>query len=427
MRIPRFLASFVVVAGVLSPAFAENAVLEWNEQALNATRLARNPPPLSSFYFATFHAAIFDAVNGITRTHQGWLVNEPAPAGVDMDAAIAGAAHAVMVSLWSATSNPHNLQAAYDKALADIPDGPGKTAGIAWGEHVAALVLEKIAQAGHNKPVPGTYSSNEAGKWRETPSQFRPPLLPFWGRVKPFVMTSQDQFRAPPPESLGSKEYAEELAFVAKKGSRDNADRTEYQTLSTPFWNDDLGTSTPPGHWNQIAQDLARRNKLSVPDAARLFALLNFAQADSAISCWETKFYYNVWRPETALREVDQRLNPNAAAIPDFIPNMPSPPFPSYTSGHSTFSGAGARLLAVFFGTDDVEFSVTSDALPGAVRTFKKLSDAQAEAGMSRVWGGIHTMSDNLEGQKCGVKIADWVLQHALQPVAAPATVAAKP
>jgi hypothetical protein len=426
MRIPRFLASFVVVTSVLSPVFADNAVLEWNEQALNATRLARHPPPLSSFYFATFHAAIFDAVNGITRTHQGWLVNEPAPAGVNMDAAIAGAAHTVMVSLWSATSNPRNLQASYEKALAAIPDGPGKTAGIAWGEHVAGLILEKIAQAGHNKPVPGTYSSNDPGKWRETPSQFRPPLLPFWGRVKPFVMTSPDQFRAPPPESLGSKEYAEELAFVAKKGGRDNADRTEYETLSTPFWNDDLGTSTPPGHWNQIAQDLARRNNLSVPDTARLFALLNFAQADCAISCWETKFYYNTWRPETALREVDQRLNPNAESIPDFIPNMPSPPFPSYTSGHSTFSGAGARLLAVFFGSDDVEFSVTSDALPGAVRTFKKLSDAQAEAGMSRVWGGIHTMSDNLEGQKCGVKVADWVLQHALQPVSTAVTVATK-
>ena len=421
MKLPRILVTALAAVALTGPfAFGENSVLYWNDQALNATRLARNPPPMSSFFFATYHAAIFDAVNGITRTHQGWLVNDPAPAGVDMDAAIAGAAHTVMVALWSATSNPHNLQVAYEKALAAIPDGPAKTGGIAWGEHVAGLVLEKIAKAGYNKPVPGNYSSTEAGKWRETPVQFRPPLLPFWGRVTPFILTSSDQFRAPPPESLGSEAYAEELAFVAKKGARDNADRTEYQTLSTPFWNDDLGTSTPPGHWNMIAQDLARRNKLSVPDAARLFALLNFGQADSAISCWETKFYYNVWRPETALREINQQLNPKAEAIPEFIPNMPSPPFPSYTSGHSTFSAAGARLLAVFFGSDDIEFSVTSDALPGAVRTFKKLSDAQKEAGMSRVWGGIHTMSDNLEAQKVGVKIADWTLEHALLPLPVP-------
>jgi PAP2 superfamily len=417
MKLSRLTALVATCLLACSAALADNAVLYWNNQALDATRLARNPPPMSGFFFATFHAAIFDTVNGITRTHQGWLVNESAPAGVDMDAAIAGAAHTTMVALWSTSSNPHNLQAAYDRAIAAIPDGPAKTSGIAWGEHVAQLILEKISTAGYNKPVPGKYSSTEVGKWRETPSQFRPPLLPYWGRVRPFVMTSQDQFRAPPPESLGSKEYAEELAFVAKKGARDNADRTDYQTMSTPFWNDDLGTGTPPGHWNMVAADLARRKNLSTPDTARLFALLNFAQADSGISCWEAKYYYNTWRPETALREVNQQLNPHAEAIPDFIPNMPSPPFPSYPSGHSTFSAAGARLLALYFGTDDIEFSITSDALPGAVRTFKKLSDAQKEAGMSRVWGGIHTMSDNLEAQKVGVKIAEWTMEHALAPL----------
>jgi len=419
MKLPRLLVAALAACAFASPLVngADNAVLYWNNQALDATRLARNPPPMSSFFFATFHAAIFDAVNGITRTHHGWLVNDPAPAGADMDAAVAGAAHTVMIALWSATSNPHNLQVAYEKALAAIPDGQAKTDGIAWGEKVGAAVLEKISKAGYNKPIPGKYSSTEPGKWRETPAAFRPPLLPYWGKVTPFVLSSQDQFRCPPPESLGSAEYAEELAFVAKRGVRDNADRTEYETLSTPFWNDDLGTSTPPGHWNMIAEDLARRNHLGVPECARLFALLNFGQADAAISCWETKFYYNVWRPETALREINPQLNPKAETIPDFIPNMPSPPFPSYTSGHSTFSAAGARSLALFFGSDDIEFSVTSDALPGSVRTFKKLSDAQKEAGMSRVVGGIHTMSDNLEAQKAGLKIADWVFEHALLPL----------
>lgn len=409
--------TYCIFIFLLSSAWtlAGNSVLDWNKQALDATRLARNPPPLSAFYFAAFHAAIFDAVNGVTRTHRGWLVNEPAPAGVDLDAVVAGAAHTVMVALWS-TTNPYNLESAYQTAVAKIPDGKSKTEGIRWGEQVGKAVLEKIATAGYKTPVPGTYSSKEPGKWRETPSQFRPPLLPFWGRVQPFVMKTQDQFRAPPPESLGSKEYAEELAFVAKKGARDGTDRTEYQTLSTPFWNDDLGTSTPGGHWNMIAADLAQRKNLSTPETARLLALLNFALADAGISCWETKFFYNVWRPETALREINPELNPSAAAIPEFIPNMPSPPFPSYTSGHSTFSAAGARVLALFFGSDDIEFSVTSDALPGSVRTYKKLSDAQVEAGMSRVWGGIHTMSDNLEAQTCGIKIAEWTVANALQP-----------
>ena len=416
MKLPRLFLIALAVCTLSSPRVvaASNAVLDWNEQALNATRLARNPPPPASYFLAVYHLAIFDAVNGITRTHRGWLINDPAPAGADMDAAVAGAAHTALLALWGSSTNPRNLQAVYEKTLAAIPDGQAKTDGLAWGKHVADAILAKCEDSGYNKPIPGKYSSNEPGKWRETPSGFRPPLMPFWAKVRPFAMTSIDQFRAPPPFPIESKESAEELAFVAKVGPRDEADRTEYQTMSTPFWSDDLGTATPPGHWNVVAQDLARRNNLSVPDTARLFALLNMAEADAAISCWDTKFFYNTWRPETALRELDPKLNPNVVNKPDFIPNLASPSFPSYTSGHSTFSGAGARLLALYFGTDDIEFTLTSDGLPGAVRTYKKLSEAQKEAGMSRVWGGIHTMKDNIEGQKAGMKIAEWVFNHSL-------------
>jgi hypothetical protein len=396
---------------------AGNSVLYWNQVAIDATRVARNPPPMASLFFATYQVAIFDSVNGITKTHHGWLINDPAPAGADMDAAVAGAAFTVLDALWSPTSNPHRFKLAYEKALARIPDGPSKADGLAWGKKVALAVLAKRANCGFDKPIPGKYSSTVPGQWRETPSAFRPPLLPYWGHVTPFVMTSPAQFRAPPPESLGSKEYAEELAFVANHGARDNADRTEYQTYCTPFWSDDLGTATPPGHWNVIAQEIARRKHLSVPESARLFALLDMAEADAAISCWETKYFYRLWRPETALRELDPKTNPNVVLHPEFIPNLPSPSFPTYTSGHSTFSAAAAKVLATFFGTDDIEFSVASDGLAGVVHTFKSFSEASREAGMSRVWGGIHTMSDNLEAQKAGAKIGEWVCSHALLPL----------
>jgi hypothetical protein len=420
MKLPRplvaLLAALSLAAAPFAPA-ADNAVLYWNEEALKATRLARNPPPLAAEFYATYHVAIFDAANGITRTHRGWLVNEPAPAGADMDAAIAGAAYHVLRTRWSATSNPRNLQLAYEKAIAAIPDGPAKTAGLAWGQQVAEAIIAKRNESGFNKPIPGEYASTEQGKWRETAPAFRPPTLPHWAKVTPWVLTSPSQFRAPPPYAVNSKEHAEEMRYVNQVGIRDGADRTEYQTLSTPFWSDDLGSSTPCGHWNMVAQDLARRNKLSLIDSARLFALLNLAQVDSSITCWDTKFFYNTWRPETAIREIDPRINPEAMANPEFIPNLASPSFPAYTSGHSTFSASGARMLALFFGTDDIEFSLTSDGLPGAVRTYKKLSDAQREAGMSRVWGGIHYMSDNLEGQRAGEKVSAYVFEHALQPL----------
>jgi hypothetical protein len=242
-------------------------------------------------------------------------------------------------------------------------------------------------------------------------------VAPQVATTTPFVMKSPDQFRAPPPHKIDSKEYAEELAYVAKVGPRDHAERTEYQTLSTPFWMDDLGSATPTGHWYQVAQDLVRRNNLGTAETARLFALLGFAGADAGISCWETKFFYRTWRPESALREEDRKFNPLAIHNPDFIPNMAAPAHPDYTSGHSTFTGAATRLLERWFGTDDIEFTTASDGLPGAVRTFQKLSDARREVGMSRVYGGIHTMSANIEGQKAGMRIADYVFENALQPV----------
>jgi hypothetical protein len=423
MKITR-LATAVAAALVLtiSHAFADNAVLYWNGQLIDSTRLSRNPPPIAALHMAAFHAAIFDAVNGITHTHQPWLVKETAPAGADVDAAIAGAAHKVLLTYWSASTNPRNIEVAYEKALAAIPDSAGKTAGIHWGEHVAGLVLANRADSGFDQPKPGNYSSTEQGYWRETPPGFRPPVLPHVANVRPYVMTASSQFRAPPPPAVSSKQYAEEIAYVVKVGARDGAERSEYETLSTPFWADDLGSCTPPGHWNLIAQDLARRNHLSVPDIARLFALLNLAEADAGIACWDTKFFYRTWRPETAIREIDPKVNPLAKPVPEFIPNMASPAFPSYVSGHSTFSSAGCRVLQRYFGTDDVAFTATSDGLPGAARSFKKLSECRDEIGMSRVWGGIHFQMDNVEGQKVGTNVADWVLTHALQPKAEVAT-----
>ena len=408
-----FVATFLLARA--TALAADNVVLYWNTEVINATRLSRNPPPVAALYLATYHAAIFDTVNGFKRSFRSWFVNEAAPKGANLDAAVAGAAFTVLDELWGKAANRRNFQIAYEHALTAIPDGAAKTEGVAWGKHVAALILAERAK--YALPLPEhSYASTEPGKWRETPPGFRPPVAPRLGEVKPFALESSSQFRAPPPNSAGSKEFAEEIAYVNKVGPRDGAERTEYQTLSTPFWSDDLGSATPPGHWNVIAADLARRRNLSVVETARLFALLNIAGADAGIACWETKYFYSTWRPETALREIDSKLNPAAQPNPGFIPNMASPAFPSYTSGHSTYTAAMSRILELFLGTDEIDFTVTSDGLPGAVRTFSKLSDARREVGMSRVWGGIHVMSDNLEGQKAGLKVADYVFEHSLKP-----------
>jgi len=355
-------------------------ILFWNNEVVNATRLSRNPPPVAGIHFATFHVALFDVVNSFERKYRGWLVNEPAPEGANREAAVAAAGHMILRELWGDVANPRTISLAYETALEDIPDGEAKEKGIAWGEKVAMRILAKRAKAGLDLPNQGSYTSREVGKWRETPPGFRPPVTPRLGEVTPFALESSSQFRAPPPLEVDSKAYAEEIAYVNKVGPRDGAERTEYQTLSGPFWADDLGSATPPGHWNEIAQSIVRDEGIhhDMLETARLYALLNIAGADSGITSWETKYYYSTWRPETAIREIEPDDNPHAEKNPEFIPNMASPAFPSYTSGHSTYTAAMTRMLEHCIGRDEVEFIAVADWI--FERALKPL-DNQDEAG----------------------------------------------
>lgn len=394
----------------------ENAVLFWNKQALDATRLARNPPPVIALWFGSYHAAIADAVNGIENRWEPWLVNDHAPEGADVDAAVASAAYTVLKAIWGQQANPRNFDLALDEALARIPDGKAKADGLAWGQKVAEAVLEARKSSGFKKPQSKGYSpSDKPGKWRPTAPEFRSAVTPQMAHTQPFVMESPDQFRAPPPPPVGSKEYAEQLAVVAKHGARDDPNRSEYDTLSVPFWADALGSSGPSGHWNMIAANIARERSLSTVECARLFALLNFAASDGFISSWDSKYFYNVARPETDLRELTKETNPHVDQQPDFIPNMASLPFPSYTSAHMTFSTAASRVLANYFGEDQIAFSIGSDGLPGVVRSYESFSEASAEVGQSRIFGGIHTPMDIDVARVCGEKVGDWVYENSLQ------------
>ncbi len=415
------LTSLLLVISFFVSAWTAHAnpVIYWNNEVINTTRLSRNPAPVAGVHLATFNVAVYDVVNSFDKRYEPWLVKDRAPKGASLDAAVAACANAVLLKIWGNEVNPRNFKNAYDKALADIPDGKAKKAGIAWGKKVAKLILDERSDSGMDLPLEGNYSSNEIGKWRETPLGFRPPVAPRLGDVEPFALKSTSQFRAPPHPPLNSMQYADELEFVNRVGIRDGADRTEYQTLSTPFWSDDLGTTTPPGHWNVILQGILETLGWDddVAKTAHIFALLNVAGADAGMTAWETKYHYNIWRPENAIREMEKSINPHAKPNPDFIPNMESPAFPTYTSGHSCYTAAMTRMIEHCIGRNEVEFTAISDGLPGVVRKYTSLSDARWEVGMSRVWGGIHTMSDNIEGQKAGIAVADWIFENALRPL----------
>ena len=165
-------------------------------------------------------------------------------------------------------------------------------------------------------------------------------------------MTSGSQFRPPGPPALEGAKYAEEVNYVKEIGKSDSLTRTPDQTAIAKFWANGAGTFTPPGHWNQIAEETATLTGQSLEDSARLFALLNISLADAAISCWDAKYEYNLWRPVTAIRQADTDNNPNTTADPQWLPLVTTPPFPEYMSGHSTFSGAADAVMSSVFGSD---------------------------------------------------------------------------
>ena len=199
--------------------------------------------------------------------------------------------------------------------------------------------------AASTSPSPGHTRAPSRGNGGRRRRGSGPPLLPYWGKVTPFVMTSPSQFRAPPPEALGSKEYAEELAFVASHGARDDADRTEYQTLCTPFWSDDLGTATPAG---PLERHRPGHRPPPEPLRAGMRAALRAPQPGRG-GRRDLVLGDKVLLQLLAPGERPSRTRPKAQPArrrrsPTSSPTWRRLPFPSYISGHSTYSSAaGAR------------------------------------------------------------------------------------
>jgi membrane-associated phospholipid phosphatase len=218
---------------------------------------------------------------------------------------------------------------------------------------------------------------------------------------------------------MNSEEFTAAFNYVKGIGAVDSTTRTPEQTQIALFWADGAGTATPPGHWNLIAQDVSKAQHNTLAEDARLFALLNIALADAGIVSWDAKYAFNFCRPITAIRNAGNDGNPSTTADADWTPLIATPPFPSYTSGHSTFSAAAAAVLAGFFGTDQVTFTSSGENPAASARTFTSFSQAAAEAGVSRIYGGIHWDFDNTAGLASGKAVGEYVISHVLRPDAA--------
>jgi membrane-associated phospholipid phosphatase len=285
-----------------------------------------------------------------------------------------------------------------------------------WGESVADEILFWRASDGSDEVEAPPDNDLKPGVWRPTPPGLLPYLLPQWGFVTPFAIPSGNFFRPDGPPSVKSLEYAREYNELKLLGEKDESTRSPEQTEIALFWADGAGTVTPPGHWNVIAQNVAIARGNTLQQNARLFALLNVAMADAAIGAWDAKYHYNFWRPVTAIREGGTDGNPATEPDSDWESLIVTPPFPEYISGHSTFSGAAATVLSLFYGTPRIRFTTGSDALPGVVRKFSGFFEAAYEAAVSRMYGGIHFRSANEDGLKTGFAVGGWTFTHIMRP-----------
>ncbi|MFN2594373.1 MAG: vanadium-dependent haloperoxidase, partial [Actinomycetota bacterium] len=346
-----------------SAATGDNAVVRWNEVAINTIVAdgSRATPSASSLYVAITQIAVYDAAMAIEGTHQPYAYFATAPPGASEDAAIATAAHDVLVNYFPAQAS--SVDNEYASALAEIPDGPSKEDGIAVGRASAGAIIDRRANDGRDAPVPAPPDGTQPGEWRRTgPGSV---VTPYVAQVTPFLAESPDQFQPKGPNPLDSHAYAADYERTRLYGAKNSSLRTPAQTEIAVFW-----TENTVRQYNRGLRDLATQRQLSVGDSAVLFAMTTVPGADAMITCWNTKFHFLRWRPVTAIRQGDDDGNAWTVGDPTWEPLSSTALHPEYVSGHACLTGAITRGLEEFFGTKKIDFSLTSTAVPGVTHTF---------------------------------------------------------
>lgn len=414
-RKPNWLiAAGVALAGfVIAPGVRADEVSDWNQNTFTAVFTAKTTPLFTTRVTALVQSAVFDAVNGVYNRYTPVRVPPAAPNGASARAAVVQAAYASLLNLYPAQKATLDAQLA--ASLANLNDEPGGTfgqsvqRGLAWGQYVADQIWAWRVVDGITPNPPPFLGGTDIGEWRPTPPAFASGAGPQFAYMTTWVIPSRDPFRPGGPPALGTAQYASDVNESQLMGHTNSAARTADQTLFSIFWNGNTA-----GFWNRTALQMAERYDLCLLENAHLLALMNLAEADAVLCCWEAKYTYVFWRPITAIQNAD--LDPNAATTgdPAWTPLLITPNHPEYPSGHSTASGAAAAVLAAFFG-DDNDFSVTSELTPGVTRYYSSFSSAELEIRDARVFGGIHFRTACIDGQAVGRQVASYLLQNALQ------------
>jgi hypothetical protein len=397
---------------VRAAAPAANPVIDWNRTLLVIVRTPGAQPPTihTTRSFAILHAAIFDAVNSISRAYNPYLTQiEGAPPSASKEAAAAAAAHDVLANLYPSFQSL--LDAQLEQSLASVADEVAKAEGVQIGQMVANRILQARSQDGANAAQVPFIFGTAPGDYQSTPPNFpKQPQFTQWPGVTPFALEKANQFRPGPPPALTSDTYTNSFNEVKSLGIANSATATPDQAVTGRFWNGAI-----QNYWNEIAQTAALDRNLKTVETARLFALLNLSLADTVIAFYDAKYTYRFWRPVTAIREAATDGNPETTADPNWLPETGNTaPDPSYPGAHAVISATASRVLIAFFG-DHFDLPVTSETLPGVTRSFRRFSDASREATFSRIFAGQHFRFDLTAGRRLGNDVAGFVLDHQLE------------
>jgi len=412
------LASTVLTVTLVMNAQAADPIAAWNQISETAVKTAGHPPPVAALDFAIVHLAIYDAVESIERRYEPYYTLVPGATG-SPSAAAAKAGHDVLVGLFPAQSA--TLDADYANFLAANGIDPLDPA-TAVGARAAANMLALRASDGRFPLNPPPFLGGTAiGQWRPTPSllpgsppTLSPGLTPWVATVTPFTMHSDSQFRVDPPPDLASQQWADDYNETKSVGSLTSTTRTAEQTEIGYFWAD-----SGPVLWQNALRYISGTYLHDTGESARMYALAEAAMADAQIACWDSKYFYNFWRPITAIRLGDQDGNPLTMADPEWQPLIDTPNFPEYPSGHADISGAIAHMLRLYFGSDELTFQMTtSNALaPQKTRGFTRFSQAEREVINARVYVGIHYRNSDTTAGAQGRRVANWVFGHYMRRV----------
>ena len=407
------LLALCLVASLSRAVRAQDVVFDWNGHAANAiVTVANLPPPRAMIRLAMVHVAMYDSVNAIEGyPFAPYAVRPDVVTPASPEAASVAAAHDVLVALFP--GQQADLDVKYATSLAAIADGPAKTNGISVGQEVAAGILLFRATDGRDAVVTYTPGSGP-GVWNPTPPAFLPAQAPEVAQVRPWTLNSPSQFRAEPPPDLTSDTWVRDYNETKSVGVATGSTRTPEQTDLARFISDQ-----PVLQWNRAWRGISASQGLMLVDNARLFALLTTAVSDAMIACWDSKFYYNFWRPVTAIRAGDTDGNTQTGPNPSWIGLVVTPNHPEYPAAHGCFSAAATETLDFFFGTDDFDFTMNSlvAGLTEPVRHYTSFSQALQDIVDARIYGGMHYRNSTQKGAIIGKQVSHFATSHFFRPM----------